>query len=130
MFCIMGAGLNSSAYDVAVTLETPTIAIDDKILTDDITITDDFLNGDSGLLRLWFSFTTGADYQVTVTKLGEADLTGSPLILNADNTFIMLSDGYYRFDIGVQPGDLINLSSSVAISAINDFQIQRVQIAT
>jgi len=126
----MGPGLNSSAYDVAVTLETPSISIDAKILTNDITITEDFLNGDSGLLRLWFSFTTGADYQVTVTKLGAADLTGSPLILNADNTFIMLSDGYYRFDVGVKPGDLINLSSSVAISAINDFQIQRVQIAT
>ena len=126
----MGAGLNSSAYDVPVTLETPAISIDAKILTNDITITSEFLNGDSGLLRLWFSFTTGADYRVTVTKLGEADLTGSPLILNADNTFILLDNGHYRFDIGVKPGDLINLSSSVAISAINDFQIQRIQIAT
>ena len=126
----MGAGLNSSAYDVAVTTETPSISIGAKILTDDITVTSALLNGDSGLLRLWFSFTTGADFQVTVTKLGEADLTGSPLIVNADNTFILLSDGYYRFDIGVKPGDLINLSSSVAISAINDFQVQRIQIAT
>ena len=86
------------------------------------------LGGDSGLFRIWFSFTTGADYELTITKLGAADLTGFPLKVNADNTFVLKDDGYYRFDIGVQPGDLINMSSNVAISKVNDLQIQQIQI--
>jgi len=79
-------------------------------------------------LRLWWSFTTGADYEVTITKLGAADLLGSPLKVNGDNTFVLKDNGFYRFDIGVKPGDLINLSSSVAISAVNTLQIQQIQL--
>lgn len=124
----MSGGLQSSMYEVDIVKETPVIAIDAKILTDDIEITKDFLNGDSGMLRLWFSFNTAADYSLTVTKLGAADLTGSPLKVSAENSFTLLSDGYYRFDIGVKPGDLINLSSNVAIDAINDLQVQRIHI--
>jgi len=128
----MSGGLQSSAYEVAVTVEAPTIAINAKILTNDITIDADLLNGDSGLLRILFSFTSdlAADFQITATKLGAADLTGSPLVLNADNTFIILSDGYYRFDLSVAPGDLINFSSNTALTAVNDFQVQRIPIAT
>ncbi len=123
-------GLHSSAFEKVSTPASVTIALNTKILENDIIVTTELLGGDSGLFRIWWSFTTGADYELTVTKLGEADLTGFPLIVNGDNTFVLRSDGYYRFDIGVKPGDLINLSSSVAISAINDFQIQRIQIAT
>jgi len=125
-----GGGLQSSAYEVALVLESVTILPNIKILTNDIVITKEFLNGDSGLLRLIFSFTTGVDYEITLTKLGEANLLQFPLKLNADNNFTLLSDGYYRFDISVKPGDLINLSSNIQISEINDFQIQRVQIGT
>ena len=120
-------GLQSSAYERTTPTEPVTIALNTKILTNDIVITNESLAGDSGLFRLWFSFTTGADFEVTVTKLGLADLTGSPLKVNADNSFVLKSDGYYRFDIGVKPGDLINLSSNTAITKINDIQIQQIQ---
>ncbi len=123
-------GLQSSAYEVPVTLETPTISANAKILTDDIPITADFLNGNSGQLRIWFSFTAASDFEIAVTKLGEADLLGSPLKLNADQNFVIKSTGYYRFDIGVRPGDLINLSSTANITAINEFQVQKIPIAT
>jgi len=124
-------GLQGSAYEIVATPTGTPITANTQILASDITITASLLNGDSGLLRLLFSFTTAiaADTQITVTKLGAADLTGSPLILNADNTFIILSDGYYRFDVSVAPGDLINLSSSVQITAVNDLQVQRIPLA-
>jgi len=126
----MTGGLQSSAYEVDLTIESPSISPNNKILTNDIAITRDFLNGDSGLIRILFSFTTPGDYEVTVTKLGENDLIGSPLKLNGDNNFILKSDGYYRFDVSIKPGDLINLSSSLTINDINDLQIQRIHIAT
>ena len=84
------------------------------------------------MFRMWFGFTTlaDADFQVTVTKLGEADLTSEPLKVNADNTFILLSTGYYWFNIEVEPGDKINLSASVNITSVNELRFQRVPIAT
>jgi len=122
------SGLQSSAYARDATPATVTIAIDSKILENDIIVTKDMLSGDSGLFRIWWSFTTGVDYILTVTKKGEADLLGFPLKVNGDNTFALLDNGYYRFDVGVVPGDLINLSSSVAITKVNDLQIQQIQI--
>jgi len=121
-------GLRSSAYARVATPSGTPIAIDAAILASDIVVTSTMLGGDSGLFRIWFSFTTGADYNLTITKKGAADLTGFPLLVNGDNTFVLKDDGYYRFDIGVQPGDLINMSSSVAISKVNDLQIQQIQI--
>lgn len=121
-------GLKSSAYEQVSTPATVSIALDSKILEDDIVITSDMLGGNSGLLRLWWSFTTATDYIITITKLGEADLTGFPLKVNGDNDFVLKADGYYRFDIGVRPGDLINLSSSVSITKVNELQIQQIQI--
>lgn len=125
-------GLQSSAFAVPLTVEGVTITANAKILTNDIVTDADFINGNSGRIRFLFSFTTlaAADFQMTVTKLGEADLTGFPLKLNADNTFILLSDGYYQFDISVEPGDLINFSSNVDITKINDIQVQKIQIGT
>ena len=32
------------------------------------------------------------------------------------------------FDVGVKPGDLINMSSSVAITKVNNLQIQQIEI--
>lgn len=126
----MSGGLQSSAYEVVLTKESMPISSDSKILTNDIEISKDFLNGDSGLIRIIFSFATAGDYEVTVTKLGQEDLLGSPLKLIATNNFILKSSGYYRFDVSVKPGDLINLSSNLQITKINDLQIQRIHIAT
>ena len=121
-------GLQSSAYGLDATTPTGTIAVNGKILENDIVVTESMLNSNSGMFRVWWSFTTGADYEITITKKGEADLVGFPLIVNADNLFVLKSNGYYRFDVGVKPGDFINLSSSVAISKVNDLQIQQIQI--
>jgi len=124
----MSGGLQSSAYERDSTPAGTPIALNTKILENDFIVTKAILSGDSGLLRIWWSFTTGADYEVTITKKGEADLLGFPLKANGDNLFVLKDDGYYRFDVGVKPGDLINLSSSVAISKVNDLQIQQIQI--
>ena len=121
-------GLSSSAYERVSTPAGTPIAINAQILASDIVVTSDMLKGNSGLFRIWFSFTTGADYVLTVTKKGAVDLLGFPLKVNADLLFVLKDDGYYRFDVGVRPGDLINLSSSVAISKVNELQIQQIQI--
>ena len=122
------AGLTSSAYSRDATPAGATIALNTQILLGDVIVTKEMLAGDSGLFRIYWSFTTGADYTITITKKGDADLSGFPLLVNADNSFVLKSDGYYRFDIGVKPGDLINLSSNVEITKINDLQIQQIQI--
>lgn len=122
-------GLQSSAYARDATPATVTIALNTQILENDIVVTREMLGrSDSGLFRIWWSFTTGADYVLTITKNGAADLLGFPLKVNGDNTFVLRDDGYYRFDIGVEPGDLINMSSSVAITKVNNLQIQQIQI--
>lgn len=121
-------GLQSSAYEKVSTPAGLPIALNTKILENDLEITSDMLGGNSGLLRIWWSFTTGADYVLTITKKGAADLLGFPLKVNGDNSFVLQDDGYYRFDLGVKPGDLINLSSSVEITKVNDLQIQQIQI--
>lgn len=124
----MTGGLRSSAYNKDFPIESVPVSLNSKILTNDIAVTTNMLGGDSGLFRFWWSFTTGADYQVTITKKGQADLTGFPLIVNGDNDFVIKSDGYYRFDVSVKPGDLVNFSSNVEISKINELQIQQIQI--
>jgi len=124
----MTGGIQSSAFErVSIPAMTP-IALNTQILANDLVVTSSMLKGDSGLLRIWWSFTTGADYTITVTKKGAVDLLGFPLKVNGDNSFVLMDDGYYRFDIGVMPGDLINLSSSVTISKVNDLQIQQIQL--
>ena len=124
----MAPGLSSSAYLRDSTTAETTIALNTKILENDIAITEDLLGGSTGVFRIWFSFTTGADYQLKFSKKGLADLTGFPLIVNGDNTFVLKSDGYYRFDLDVVPGDLINFSADTAISKVNSLTIQQIQI--
>ncbi len=121
-------GLQSSAYEkISIPAGIP-ITLNTKILENDIVVTPELLSGESGLFRIWWSFTTGANYVLTVTKKGAADLLGFPLKVNGDNSFVLKDDGYYRFDFGVRPGDLINFSSSVEITKVNDLQIQQIQI--
>lgn len=121
-------GLRSSAYDIPVTVETGTINTNSKILTNDIEPTVESLGGNSGLFRIWFSMTGGnSDYQISVTKLGGTDNT-KPRVLNGDNNFQLISTGYYRFDIGVKPGDKINfIVVGNNVTAVNDFQVQQIQ---
>ena len=121
-------GLQSSAYEKVSTPAGLPIALNTKILENDIVITKELLAGDSAIFRLWWSFTTGTDYIITLTKKGAADLVGFPLKVNGDNSFVLKDEGYYRFDFGVKPGDLINFSSSVQITKVNEIQIQQIQL--
>lgn len=88
------------------------------------------LNGKSATVRVWFSLNTGGDYQLTFTKLGGQDFS-KPLIVNGDNSFILKSVGYYRFDIGVKVDDLLNFKSSVSVPTDEDvfeLLIQQIQL--
>jgi len=121
-------GLHSSAYTRDSTSSSPPIAANSQIFENDLLVTQGRLVGDSGLFRLWFSFTTGVDYNITITKKGAADLLGFPLKVNGDNSFVLKDNGYYRFDMNVEPGDLINLSSNVEITKVNELRLQQIQI--
>lgn len=114
--------MTSSIYPVPFVANSST-AINGDVLSTPITITADQLKpGGGGILRLYFSFTTGADTIVSI--FNNTVLKGT---LNADNTNIIVSDGFYRFDIDVEAGDIINLQSSVAISVVNLFRAHLVQ---
>jgi len=121
----------SSIHKIDVDPETATITAGNKILSVDIDfVPGEFAPGGGGIVRLYFSFTSAAaaDYEITVSKLGQADLTGFPLKLNSDQNFVLKSDGYYRFDIGVEETDKINFSSSVDLTKINELEIHKIVI--
>lgn len=124
----MTGGLSSSAYERISTPTNLPITQNTKILENDIIVTSEMLRGDSGLFRIWWSFTTSSDYILTITKKGAVNLLGFPLKVNADNDFILKSDAYYRFDVGLKVGDLINASSNTEITKVNELQIQQIQI--
>jgi len=124
-------------YSVDVEMEALPILANAKILNVDIDFVaasgsspGEFDPGGGGIIRLYFSFTTAgaADTVITVTKLGQVDLLGFPLKLNADQNFVIKSDGYYRFDIGVEVGDKVNLSSTIQIDKINEMKIHKIVI--
>jgi len=48
------------------------------------------------------------------------------LNLNADNNFIIKDNGYYRFDIGVEARDIINIQSSQTLTDINELRFQKI----
>ena len=63
---------------------------------------------------------------VTITEFNQ---TAQPLTVNGDNTFNLKSDGYYRFDIGVRPGDTLDfLVRTTAVTGVKEFRIDQIQI--
>jgi len=76
----------------------------------------------------------GAGYNIPPKVL----ITSTPFdtqdtFLNADNEFLLRSAGYYRFDIGVRAGDLINFFFEEHITAdnlvaIDVFRVDQIQI--
>lgn len=118
--------MTSSIYPVAFVVATTTISSGTNILSTPITITSEQISpGGGGLLRLFFSF----DVAVTAMMVSVFDGAGTTLIgnLNADNDTVILSDGYYRFDIDVEAGDTINLQASEDITTVNRFRAHLVQ---
>ena len=78
--------------------------------------------GGGGLLRLYFAFTLAATAAVTV--FNNASSKGQ---LNADNGSSILTNGYYRFDIDVEEGDVLNFQASENITAVLFFRAHLVQ---
>jgi len=109
--------MSGSIYKIPLNIRTvDPIPLNEKILENDITFTaDEFKVGKGGILRLYFAFKPSeADYQLTITLNGTSGdtLDLDRFILNGDNNFVLLSDGYYRFDIGVDSDTKFNLSNS------------------
>jgi len=116
--------LTSSIYPQPATPFGTPLA-DTDILDGDIEITPDMVKpGGGGILRLYFSFTTAAPTTISVLGGSTNTFQGN---LNADNSSQIISNGYYRFDIGVEAGDLINLQSTEDITTVNLFRAHLVQ---
>lgn len=48
---------------------------------------------------------------------------------NGDNSFLLKSGGYYRFDIGVRPGDILDfIPAATNLTGILEFRIDQIQI--
>lgn len=101
--------MTSSIYAIYdTTPAATTIPINTDIFATDITITSDTVSpGGGGILRLYFSFTMAGTGHIRV--FNNDNFKG---ILNIDNNSgEIISDGYYRFDIDVEAGDVINIQS-------------------
>lgn len=116
--------MTSSIYpQPATTIGTPIAAATD-IFLEDIPITSEMVSpGGGGILRLMFGFAFAATPAI-LTVTNDGIIKG---ILNADNAGAIITDGYYRFDIEVEAGDLINLQSNTQVDTINFIRAHLVQ---
>ena len=116
--------MTSSIYPLPSTANGLPIAADTDILASDVAITTDMVKpGGGGILRLYFTFTFAVSPgAITVFRNGTAVGT-----LNADNAFAIVDTGYYRFDIDVEAGDLINLQSDQQVTLISNLRFHLVQ---
>lgn len=97
----------------STTLGTATISEFDtgeNILSSDISITKQMVDyGGGGILRLYFSFDLELDTVKTPGVIGVFNNGLHIGDLNPDNDSEIANEGYYRFDIGIEGGDNINL---------------------
>ena len=120
--------MTSSIYSLPVTPESPSITSGNNLLTSDIEITPDMVKpGGGGILRLYFAFTFDTS-PGTIQVFNNNSLTGD---LNAD-TFDIVDNGSYKFDIDVESGDNINLqlltgTGGDIVTAINFIRAQLIQ---
>ncbi len=114
--------MTSSIYPIPTTpFAAPNSGTD--ILQSDIVITRAMVSpGGGATLRLLFGFTLAATAAVTI--FNNATSKGQ---LNADNSSAILTNGYYRFDIDVEEGDVLNLQASENITAVLFFRAHLVQ---
>ena len=100
------------------------INADENILVDDISITSEMVSpGGGGILRLYFSF----DFDVTPAIVSVFNNNVTKGNLNADNSSDIVSNGYYRFDLDVKSGDMINFQSSEDIDEIHFIRTHLIQ---
>lgn len=115
----------SSIYEIPITITTQTPAANTSILTNDITFqSDEFSPGGAGLIRVWFSFLSGTSpFNVLIShKPSFAD----PVKLNADNSFNIVTQGFYRFDIPAKFGDAINIQASEILTGIPLLRFEKI----
>lgn len=99
---------------------TLNFGMDQNVFASDLEITsDDLRPGGGGILRLYFSFAG----TTTVKVFNNGNFKG---FLNADNSNTIADNGYYRFDIDVEGGDLINLQLGAAVTAVNFLRLHLV----
>lgn len=115
--------MTSSIYAIPVTATATPIGTNTDIIVGGVPISREQVSpGGGGILRLYFSFTFGAPSTVRVFNNGI--LKG---FLNADNSNVIEDNGFYRFDIDIEEGDLVNIESSVAISTVNLLRVHLIQ---
>lgn len=95
-----------------------------SILDNNIVISNDLVKpGGGGIVRMSFALSL-ATPNATISVRNNGALKGN---LNADNSAIIISEGYYRFDIDVEDGDSINFISTEDINKIRFFRAHLVQ---
>lgn len=105
---------------IITAIVTLNFGMDQNIFASDLEITsDDLRPGGGGILRLYFSFAG----TTTVKVFNNGNFKG---FLNADNSNTIADNGYYRFDIDVEGGDLINLQLGAAVTAVNFLRLHLV----
>jgi len=110
---------------VTATNITQIFVMDENILVNDVEITPEMVTpGGGGTVRLLFSYESASGTD-EVSVFNNGFLKGK---LNADNSFSILSDGYYRFDIDVEAGDNLNIQINDSIDTIHSFRMHLVQI--
>lgn len=116
----------SSIFKKDLTLEGFPISANSKILTNNITFTEEELSpGGSGMMRIWIAVATSGDIDTTLEIT--YDGTFSEIIkLSADNNFVVKSGGLYRFDVPIRPGINFNIRSSVEINIVDLFFLDKI----
>lgn len=109
-----GGGTGASATAVLTTLAADANILDPGLLIDSSLVG----QNRGGVLRLLFSFEFGSS-PAAISIKNQGQLKG---ILNADNTFNIVTDGYYRFDIDVETNDIVNISASESIQSIRELR--------
>lgn len=109
--------MTSSTYPIP-TNPFATVASGTDILQSDLTITRAMVSpGGGALLRVYFAFTLAATGAVTI--FNNASSKGT---LNADNSSAILTNGYYRFDLDIEEGDILNFQATENITAVLFFR--------
>lgn len=117
--------VSSSIFPVSIAVSTATdIAAGTELLTTDLTITDDLIrDGNGGILRVYMSVEVDSGVVGLKTGMGVYNNDVLKGFLNADNDSQLSSDGYYRFDIDAEVGDIINFKATEELDKINFMRI-------
>lgn len=116
--------MTSSTYVIATLPAGTPISANTNIFQNDVDITTELVNpGGAGVLRLYFSFDLAASPAI-FSLYNNSTLVGQ---FNGDNAFEINTNGYYRFDVGIENGDGINLQCSEIINTVNQVRAHLVQ---